>query len=124
MGNIVIKISNKGELEATIKHFEEKGWKAKNNLCLDFHADLPYITFNDGFHLILGKFISDKWDIIDFATFSLLTGVTVTKEIIVELKGEGTAKVTAGFVYFSQVTRGLYESQIEEICTALQSLKQ
>lgn len=125
MKPIAIKIENKRQFDALMKHYEEKGWTNYNEI--DYFSKSDYrwqdgvlFEYSNNYQTHLNK---GNWIIIDFDTFSQLTGVKVVEEVDVEITPFLTAKVQRLLVEFPEPIYRLGLENIKKIHSAMQSLK-
>lgn len=126
MKQIAIKVENKRQFDALMTHYDEKGWKNFNE-CLPNELmgkwNIPaIIQYHDRFGAYKENQISHT--VIDFDTFSQLTGVKVVNEIAVKLLNNSVANVFEHHIEFngSPVDR-LEALELEKIYTAYKSLQ-
>lgn len=130
MKQIAIKVENKRQFDALMKHYDEKGWESWSGVRPKKHVDISpnVILYSDEFNFDKHVFFSEDYTIIDFDTFSLLTGVKVADGIELKFSQLVTGKVTKDRIDFyangeNHAISFLDKKDIEEIYTAINSLQ-
>ena len=125
MKKIAIKVYNKAQFDALMKHYESKGWKPYSgcsfvivsNWAEGYESFPCNIEYSDNC-----KFanFTERYEILCFETFSQLTGVEAVKEIRLDNYG---VTVKDNMVYFDRPTDKLGSHCIADIHAAFTELK-